>query len=752
MKKWLKITLIIVTSLLALLVLALFLVSPIAKGYVNKHGKELIGREIHVEKLRANLLAGRVRIYDMTVYEDDDTTSFFSFDTLDVSVKLRKLLRSELYVRHITLAGPHVRVIQNKDRFNFSSIIDHFASDEEEPDTDTTSSAWKLGFYNIRLSDGEVYYADAGLGSEWDLKNLNVKIPGVYFDGAENTDAGLALQLADGGVLRTEASMNMENNDFKVNLQLEKFAISNAKAYLADVMNVGKMDGLLDADIDVNGNLGDIMKMVITGKLAIKGVDIRDKKNESVASFNKLAVVLNKISIDDNLYDIKSVILEGLSSHFDLYSDGSNFSRLFSTSSSSESNAEPEKVEVTENNKPVETKPFKLNVGHFAVNDAEFTYNDNTLPDKFSFPVKKINIAAENISTSGDNNARILAMLPHGGTMMVRWHGNIDNWKQNQSLVLNIRNLQLKDLSPYSVAYLGSPFTDGTFSFTSDNKIIYSQLEGINKVDLFNPEVGEKRKDVDAEVNIPLKAALYVLKDKDGKVELDVPVKGNIDSPEFSYMKIVWKTLGNLIVKVATSPFRAVAKALGQTGELDFIAYNPLNVPLTSEQYSVLNKIVDVLQYDTNIVITLVPQINMAQSYKQESLYLLKEEYYMTKHPEKAKSAILPQGFLYDEVSQISVKDTGFVAFLHRKGISSRKPSDKDVQRLADKLYPREAAQSSLEILANHRNDFVRRFFSEQGVTERQLKIGALENAVDRSGYVINSEMKNNEEVGNDVE
>ena len=216
-------------------------------------------------------------------------------------------------------------------------------------------------------------------------------------------------------------------------------------------------------------------------------------------------------------------------------------------------------------------------------------------------------------------------------------------------------------------------------------------------------------------------------------------------------MKIVWKTLGNLIVKVATSPFRAVAKALGQTGELDFIAYNPLKVPLTSEQYSVLNKIVDVLQYDTNIVITLVPQINMAQSYKQESLYLLKEEYYMTKHPEKAKSAILPQGFLYDEVSQISVKDTGFVAFLHRKGISSRKPSDKDVQRLADKLYPREAAQSSLEILANHRNDFVRRFFSEQGITERQLKIGALENAVDRSGYVINSEMKN-EEVGNDVE
>ncbi|MBP5327651.1 MAG: DUF748 domain-containing protein [Bacteroidales bacterium] len=751
MKKWLKITLIIVASLLGLLFLALLLVSPIAKGYVNKHGKELIGREIHVEKLRANALAGRVRIYDMTVYEDDDTTAFFSFDTLDVSVKLRKLLRSELYVRHITLSGPRVKVIQNKDRFNFSSIIDHFSSDEEEPDTDTTSSDWKFGFYNIRLSDGEVYYADAGLGSEWDLKNLNVKIPGVYFDGAENTDAGLALQLADGGVLRTEASMNMDNNDFKVNLQLEKFAISNAKAYLADVMSVGKMEGLLDADIKVDGNLSDIMKMIIRGKLTLSGVEICDKQNESVASFNKLAIVLNKISLAENLYDIKSVALNGLSSHFDIYSDGNNFSRLFASSSSSENDDEPEAVEVTENANPVESKPFKLNVGSFAVNDAEFTFNDNTLPDHFSFPVKKINIAAENISSSGDNNARVIAQLPHGGTMMVRWHGNIDNWKQNQNLMLNIRNLQLKDLSPYSVAYLGAPFTDGTFSFTSDNRILYSQLEGNNKIDLFNPEVGEKRKDVDAEVNIPLKAAIYVLKDKDGKVELDIPVKGNIDSPEFSYMKMVWKTLGNLLVKVATSPFRAVAKALGQTGELDFIAYNPLDVHFSSEQYSVLNKIVDVLKYDTSITITLVPQINMQQSCKQQSLYLLKEEYYMTKHPDKAKSAIFPQVYLYDEVGRISVKDTGFVAFLQRKGISSRKPSDKDVQRLAEKLYSRDAAQSSLEILAGYRNDFIKKFFSDQGIIEKQLVIGPIDNTSDRSGYVINSEMTN-EDMGDGVE
>ena len=739
MKKWLKILIITLSSIFALLAIVLLLVSPIAKSYVNNHGKELIGREIHVDKLRVNALAGRVRIYNLDVYEEDDTTKFFQFDTLDVSVKLRKLLGNELYVRHITLAGPKVRVLQNGNRFNFTSIIEHFSSDEPKEE-DTTSSNWSLGFYNIRLSDGEIYYADNKLSSEWDLKNLNIKIPGVYFDGSENTDAGIALQLADGGTLRTEASINMDNNEFDVRLWLEKFAISNVKAYLADMMNVGKMDGLLEASLSAKGNLSDIMKMVISGNVALNGVDIRDNKDNQVVSLSKLAMNVNGINLDDNLYDIKSVTLSGLESHFDRYADGSNFSRLFAMTEKDNTAVEDSTVQKTTDATEKASKPMKLKVGKFAIDDAQFTYNDYTLPDAFSFPVKKLNIMAENISTSGDNNAKLFAQLPHGGVALIKWHGNIDNWKQNQSLTLNIKNLQLKDLSPYAVAYLGCPFTDGTFSFTSDNNIRFSQLDGHNKIDLFNPEVGEKRSDVEAQVNIPLKAALFILKDKDNRVELDVPVAGNIDSPEFSYMKIVWKTLGNLLVKVATSPFRAVGKALGLSGDLDFIAYNPLQTSFTSEQYSTFNKIAEVLQYDTNIMITLVPQLDMEQAWHQQSLYLLKEEFYLARHPEKAPGNMLPQAVLYDHVNAVSSKDTAFVRYMQGKGLQSRRPSEKEVQRFAESLYPKDASMASLEVLAGMRDQFVRRFFSEQGITMSRFVIAPLDKESKASGYTINSE------------
>ena len=135
--------------------------------------------------------------------------------------------------------------------------------------------------------------------------------------------------------------------------------------------------------------------------------------------------------------------------------------------------------------------------------------------------------------------------------------------------------------------------------------------EGITSTtEAIKAKVGDRRKDVDREVKIPLKAALYILKDKDDKILIDMPVKGNVDNPEFNYMKVVWKTLGNLLVKVATSPARALGSALGiNSDELDFMAVEPDQHGLTSEQYHILSDLSTIAMSDSKVTITLTQQM-----------------------------------------------------------------------------------------------------------------------------------------------
>jgi hypothetical protein len=109
-------------------------------------------------------------------------------------------------------------------------------------------------------------------------------------------------------------------------------------------------------------------------------------------------------------------------------------------------------------------------------------------------------------------------------------------------------------------------------------------------MDVYNMTVGKKHKEMEVEYNVPLKLGLYILKDKDGKINFDIPVKGNLDNPEFSYKKIIFKTIVNLMVKVAVSPVRFLANSLGMSPDkMESMPVDALQTGINAQQYSQLN-------------------------------------------------------------------------------------------------------------------------------------------------------------------
>lgn len=604
MKKGVKLLLWVVGIVLALLIAVSLVAGPVAKGYINKHGEELTGRHVQVRHVGVNLLTGSVKVHGLNIYEEAGDAVFAGFDTLSVRAHLLQLPFKTLNLRHLTLAGLHANVLQDGEHFNFSSLIDHFASDKPDEEKDTTPSDWTLKFYNIRISHASLCYRDLRGHKELKVPDVNLRVPGFVVGGKERSAGGLSLAFDKGGRLLMDAHYDAPTGMINVSMNLKDFALRNVEGYVKDIVDFDKVAGNLSALVSLSGYTSELLKSHITAQLTLSDVDLRDEVSQ-VVGLKELSVKVNDINLDRNSYDIAEVHLDGLSANYEQWDGYTNISRLMKQTEKDTNDLE-EPQEPNDTNYSATEAKMQLHVGRLLVENTTLTYVNHTLPEEFRFPVTGLTITADDLSMDGENNARLRASLPGGGHLAVRWQGTLDNWKQHQELFLTIKGLDMRQLSPWSLAYTGQPIEEGIFGLTSRNSINASNLNGQNSLDIYKASVGKRRNDVDAKLNLPIKAALYILKDKNDKILIDMPVKGNIDNPEFNYMKVVWKTLGNLVVKVATSPARALGNAFGMGGDnLDFIAIDPAQHGLTSEQYHTLGQLATIVQSDSLIVLTL---------------------------------------------------------------------------------------------------------------------------------------------------
>lgn len=617
MKRGLKITLYVLGGVLALVVLATLVAGPVVRAYVNSHGEQLVGRRLHIDGLKVNLFTGHVGVHGLTLYEEDGQSAFAAFDTLDVRARLLPLLGHTVHLKHITLSGLNASLVRSGERFNFQSLIDHFASDE--PETDTTPSDWVVKLYNIRLTHAQLHYRDGA--QQWHVPDINVRVPGFVIGGDEGSEGGLNLGFTHGGRLNVSADYQGSHGDYTLQATLTDFALKNIEPLLEGKVHLQSLGGTLGASLRAQGNLDSLMASRISGTVSLGGVALNSASGP-VAELRQLAVHVAGINLAANHFDISRIQLDGLTARFDQYPDGNTLTRLLGSADTASRTAPIPSVDTTP------AAPLRLRIGQLAVSDCHLTYADHTLPDPFEFPLANLSVEATDITTGGDNNARLRASLPGGGTLMANWNGNIDHWKQHQQLFLSIKGLDMRQLSPWTVYYTGQPVEDGVFGLTTRLNIANSNLDNQNKLDIYKATVGSRRPDVEPQQKIPLKTALYILKDKDDKILIDLPVKGNIDSPEFNYMKLVWKTLGQLLVKVATSPARALGSALGLKSEdLDFIELQPAQRSLTSEQYHVLADLATVAKSDPRLTLTLELRMPDAEERHTERLNKTVREY-----------------------------------------------------------------------------------------------------------------------------
>ena len=603
---------------------------------------------------------------------------------------------------------------QKGDTFNFNDLLALASSDTTEvavPKDTTTFSPMAIAINNINLREGRVYYEDRVRQSVWDMEDMNLHIPGIYFSG-ENTNVGINLNFSNGGSLQTQTEYNLTDGDYLVHLNLQDLAIDNLQAYLTDYLNISKLDGLLSADMDITGNVNHLLDLSVKGQTGLKNLSLTDTYQKNVLTLDTIGIDIQEINPSTSIFYFNTLLLRGLSTSFDLYKDHNNLTDLMKASP----------ADTTQNTTATDTvpeTPMHLKLGKLDIADCSFTFNDHTLTKPFTFPMTHISVQADSVTLSGTNHIVMKMDMGQGGNAFLNWKGKLDDIS-NLMLTLSIKNVDLRGFDPYCLDYFAYPIRKGILAFTSVNVINNNMLEGRNTADAFRFELENKRKELQPEYNLPMKTALYLIKDKDDKINMELPVKGNITSPEFSYRKLIFKTLTNLLVKIAVSPVTFMANSLRLSPDkLQSIPLEACQWEFTSEQFSTLNDLAKIIQSKPAMTLVLEQQINLPQAREELALFNAKKKYYLSQHPEKSDSTLV--AIDYAKIMEIETKDPGLNTYL--SGIVAPEHQNNSVTDKALTLVPTQTLQDQIDRFISLRNQKATAYLISQGIPAANLRV-----------------------------
>ena len=709
MKKTWKITLIAVAAAVVLVLTAALLISPVAKHYLVKHSPELIGRQVTVDKLRFNLFTGRLHLTDLRIAGAEDSTTFFSFADLEVRMRLLPLLAHRIEVRRIALRRPDLKIYQRGSEFNFDDITAKFKSDTTQVTPAEPSEPWEIGIYDISIAEGHIFYKDLLLNAKWGLNDLNLQIPGVYFS-REKTDVGVVLNFAEGGSLATDLAYRVETSDYDLGIRLKDFTLAGLLPYLQQSLDVNAVEGRLTADVHLQGNTDHLLDMNAKGSATLAGFALRDGSDAAVLTADTLHIDLAEGKLQPMSLQFNRIYASGVQALAELRADGgNNLTALMKPSPEDAAGQTPGGGAADAPATTSSQEAMKLTVADLEIRRSGVTLRDLSLAKPFEYRVADIRMKSRDFDPAKRNKLTVQARMQKTGSARLVWDGSLSDIG-NQNITLLLSNLDLRDFTPYSEHFTAYPITAGNLSFRSQNVIRNRYLDGTNHLDAFEPKVDKKRKDLKPEMNIPLKLGLYVLKDKKGHVQMDLPVKGSLDSPEFSYRKIVMKAIGNVLLKVVTAPFSFLG---GGRDNLEYIDIDPLQYAFTSEQYASFDKLAQTLQEKPEMKIALTQRIAYDKALARQAQNNLRMAYHNSRQPRDTTGRQPQLSMLeYEKIQALDFKSEVMNAFadslVRLRGLD---PSRMNTAEKALTLY-RSAAAAQLERIVARRDSALMQYMT----------------------------------------
>ena len=618
-----KIILRTLLALFVIIVIGLILLPGLATNYAINHSKERIGRQIDMDKLKVNYFSSKITATNFKMFEADEKEIFIAFDTLIVDLKPFQLFFDVFVMEQFYLKGLETTCVKYDSTFNFDDLIAFHKNKKSTPETDSSANE-PIQFHlsNIQLNDAKFIFDNKPINHIADLEDISFSIPYIGWDQEEKSEADFRFIFENDGYFESSINADPIGGDFDAEITLHTLKLDAFQEYLKEYVNIDSFQGVFNSSISISGNIKEAEKSLLSGNVEVLDFLLKDNNSKEFLGVKKLDCKLDKIDLFNAQFIADSVIVSEPYVYFELKDSSNNFSTIFNTSErknrkkSKKSNEDPALKD--------SSKKLYYAINSLIIDKGVIDYKDKLTDEPFDYHLSNLKLNSDSIfSTSEWLDIYSTMLLNNRGKLVAEVGFNPSN-PYEIKLDYVITDFQLTDLNIYSRFYMGFPILYGDMYYKSHTQIVKNQLSSENKLVIHNAELGDKKGGL---FDLPVKFALFLLKDRHGVIDLDVPVRGDLNDPKVNLRKIIWKTFKNLIVKVATAPFDFLAGLITvDPKDIKSIDYKYLDTLLTPKIQRQLDLLLELEQKKEGLDIKLVyfndtekEKTNLAKVFEEQS-------------------------------------------------------------------------------------------------------------------------------------
>ncbi len=226
-----------------------------------------------------------------------------------------------------------------------------------------------------------------------------------------------------------------------------------------------------------------------------------------------------------------------------------------------------------------------MRIGAVTIKDGNVNFSDFSVEPNFSAAMMALNGSVTGLTSDPNSRAevKIAGNVDQFAPVDISGRVNLLSATVFTDIAMNFRNMELTTFNPYSGKYAGYNITKGKLTTELRYKVNDRKLDAQHHILLDQLEFGTATNSKDA-VPLPVRLAVALLKDRNGLIDINLPVTGSLDDPQFRVGPIIWQAFVGLLTKIVTAPFDVLGALFGGGDELSYVTFAPGSAMIEPDQ------------------------------------------------------------------------------------------------------------------------------------------------------------------------